>query len=81
MEELVKQKCEAIKSRLIKMTDDQLPLLLKEIRLATYYKRFCFDVKQSFNFDNYELSDIYKKSKPLAEEEDHLHYIAANGAG
>ena len=73
MEELVKQKCEACRADAPRVTDDELPLLLKEIPdWQPITKDSVLMLNKVFNFDNYEDSLTFtKKVAALAEEEDH----------
>ena len=73
MEELVKQKCEACRADAPRVTDDELPLLLKEIPdWQPITKDSVLMLNKVFNFDSYEDSLTFTKTvAALVGEDDH----------
>ena len=73
MSDLIKQKCVACRADAPRVTDDELPELLKEI---PYWQPITTEsvlkLNKVFNFENYaEAVSFTNKVAELAEEEDH----------
>ena len=73
MEKLVKQKCEACRADAPRVTDDELPILLKEIPdWQPITEDSVLMLRRVFKFDDYQESlEFTKKVAALADEEDH----------
>ena len=73
MEDLLKQKCIACRADAPRVTDDELPDLLKEIPdWQPITKDSVLMLNKVFKFEDYAQSlDFTKKVAALAEEEDH----------
>ena len=73
MEDLLKQKCEACRADAPRVTDDELPELLKQIPdWQPVTKDSILMLNRVFKFDDYAQSlDFTQKIAALAEEEDH----------
>ena len=73
MEELLKQKCVACRADAPRVTDDELPDLIRQIPdWQTITKDSILMLNRVFKFDNYVQSlEFTKKVAALAEEEDH----------
>jgi 4a-hydroxytetrahydrobiopterin dehydratase len=73
MEELLKQKCVACRADAPRVTDDELPDLIKQIPdWQPITKDSILMLNRVFKFDNYVQSlEFTKKVAALAEEEDH----------
>ena len=73
MEKLVQQKCEACRADAPRVTDDELPILLKEIPdWQPITKDSVLMLRRVFKFNNYQESlEFTKKVAALADEEDH----------
>ena len=73
MEDLLKQKCVACRADAPRVTDDELPDLLKEIPdWQPITKDSVLMLNKVFKFDDYEQSlNFTQKVAALAEEEDH----------
>ena len=73
MEDLLKQKCVACRADAPRVTDDELPGLLKEIPdWQPITKDSVLMLNKVFKFDDYEQSlNFTQKVAALAEEEDH----------
>jgi|TARA_Y100000768_G_scaffold302699_1_gene236592 4a-hydroxytetrahydrobiopterin dehydratase len=73
MSDLVKQKCEACRADAPRVTDDELPDLLKQIPdWQPITTESVLKLNKVFNFENYaEAISFTNKIAELAEEEDH----------
>ena len=73
MSDLVKQKCEACRADAPRVTDDELPDLLKQIPdWQPITTESVLKLNKVFNFKNYaEAISFTNKIAELAEEEDH----------
>ena len=73
MSDLVKQKCEACRADAPRVTDDELPDLLKQIPdWQPITTGSVLKLNKVFNFENYaEAISFTNKIAELAEEEDH----------
>ena len=73
MSDLVKQKCEACRADAPRVTDDELPDLLKQIPdWQPITAESVLKLNKVFNFENYtEAVSFTNKIAELAEEEDH----------
>ena len=73
MSDLVKQKCEACRADAPRVTDDELPDLLKQIPdWQPITTESVLKLNKVFNFNNYaEAISFTNKIAELAEEEDH----------
>ena len=73
MSDLVKQKCEACRADAPRVTDDELPDLLKQIPdWQPITTESVLKLNKAFNFENYaEAISFTNKIAELAEEEDH----------
>ena len=73
MSDLVKQKCEACRADAPRVTDDELPDLLKQIPdWQPITTGSVLKLNKVFNFNNYaEAISFTNKIAELAEEEDH----------
>ncbi len=73
MSDLVKQKCEACRADAPRVTDDELPDLLKQIPdWQPITTESVLKLNKIFNFKNYaEAISFTNKIAELAEEEDH----------
>jgi 4a-hydroxytetrahydrobiopterin dehydratase len=73
MSDLVKQKCEACRADAPRVTDDELPDLLKQIPdWQPITTESVLKLNKVFNFNNYaEAVSFTNKITELAEEEDH----------
>tara|TARA_B100000700_G_scaffold91992_1_gene103815 strand:- start:388 stop:726 length:339 start_codon:yes stop_codon:yes gene_type:complete len=73
MSDLVKQKCEACRADAPRVTDDELPDLLKQIPdWQPITTDSVLKLNKVFNFNNYaEAISFTNKIAELAEEEDH----------
>jgi len=73
MSDLVKQKCEACRADAPRVTDDELPDLLKQIPdWQPITTESVLKLNKVFNFENYaEAVSFTNKISGLAEEEDH----------
>ena len=73
MSDLVKQKCEACRADAPRVTDDELPDLLKQIPdWQPITTESVLKLNKVFNFNNYEEAISFtNKIAELAEEEDH----------
>ena len=73
MSDLVKQKCEACRADAPRVTDDELPDLLKQIPdWQPITTESVLKLNKIFNFNNYaEAISFTNKIAELAEEEDH----------
>jgi 4a-hydroxytetrahydrobiopterin dehydratase len=73
MEELLKQKCVACRADAPRVTDDELPDLIKQIPdWQPITKDSILMLNRVFKFDDYAQSlEFTKKVAALAEEEDH----------
>jgi len=73
MSDLVKQKCEACRADAPRVTDDELPDLLKQIPdWQPITNESVLKLNKVFNFENYaEAISFTNKIAELAEEEDH----------
>ena len=73
MSDLVKQKCEACRADAPRVTDDELPDLLKQIPdWKPITNESVLKLNKVFNFENYaEAISFTNKIAELAEEEDH----------
>ena len=73
MEKLVKRKCEACRADAPRVTDDELPILLKEIPdWQPITEDSVLMLRRVFKFNNYQESlEFTKKVAALADEEDH----------
>ena len=73
MSDLVKQKCEACRADAPRVTDDELPDLLKQIPdWQPITNGSVLKLNKVFNFNNYaEAISFTNKIAELAEEEDH----------
>ena len=73
MSDLVKQKCEACRADAPRVTDDELPDLLKQIPdWQPITTESVLKLNKVFNFGNYEEAVSFtNKIVELAEEEDH----------
>ena len=73
MEKLVKQKCEACRAAAPRVTDAELPILLKEIPdWQPITEDSGLMLRRVFKFDDYQESlEFTKKVAALADEEDH----------
>ncbi len=73
MSDLVKQKCEACRADAPRVTDDELPDLLKQIPdWQPITTESVLKLNKVFNFNNYaEAVSFTNKIVELAEEEDH----------
>ena len=73
MSDLIKQKCEACRADAPRVTDDELPNLLKQIPdWQPITTGSVLKLNKVFNFENYaEAISFTNKIAELAEEEDH----------
>tara|TARA_B100000965_G_C19256682_1_gene611174 strand:- start:341 stop:679 length:339 start_codon:yes stop_codon:yes gene_type:complete len=73
MSDLIKQKCVACRADAPRVTDDELPKLLKEIPdWQPITTESVLKLNKVFNFENYaEAVSFTNKVAELAEEEDH----------
>ena len=73
MSDLIKQKCVACRADAPRVTDDELPKLLKEIPdWQPISTESVLKLNKVFNFENYaEAVSFANKVAQLAEEEDH----------
>ena len=73
MSDLIKQKCEACRADAPRVTDDELPDLLKQIPdWQPITTGSVLKLNKVFNFENYaETISFTNKIAELAEEEDH----------
>ena len=73
MEKIVKQKSEACRAAAPRVTDDELPILLKEIPdWQPITEDSVLMLRRVFKFDDYQESlEFTKKVAALADEEDH----------
>ena len=73
MSDLIKQKCVACRADAPRVTDDELPKLLKEIPdWQPITTESVLKLNKVFNFENYEEAVSFtNKVVELAEEEDH----------
>ena len=73
MSDLIKQKCEACRADAPRVTDDELPDLLKQIPdWQPITTGSVLKLNKVFNFENYaEAISFTNKIAELAEEEDH----------
>jgi 4a-hydroxytetrahydrobiopterin dehydratase len=73
MEELIKQKCVACRADAPRVTDDELPGLIKQIPdWQPVSNDSILQLTREFKFDNYVLSLSFTNAiADLAEEEDH----------
>ena len=73
MSDLIKQKCEACRADAPRVTDDELPDLLKQIPdWQPITTESVLKLNKVFNFENYaEAISFTNKIAELAEEEDH----------
>jgi 4a-hydroxytetrahydrobiopterin dehydratase len=73
MEELIKQKCVACRADAPRVTDDELPGLIKQIPdWQPVSNDSIMQLTREFKFDNYVLSLSFTNAiADLAEEEDH----------
>ena len=73
MSDLIKQKCVACRADAPRVTDDELPELLKEIPdWQPITTESVLKLNKVFNFENYEEAVSFtNKVAELAEEEDH----------